>query len=79
MYVWNENTGRLEKINWAVCDLKGSMNLNKLPFLKEIDCSANNIEELNIAELKKLKVLDCSYNNLEELNISNLKKIKYLN
>jgi len=53
------------KPEWLIIDEVG-----KLEFL---NCSSNDLEELNLDEVVNLEFLDCSYNSLEELYIDSTK------
>ncbi|AWI27003.1 T9SS type A sorting domain-containing protein [Flavobacterium pallidum] len=47
--------------------------------LVSLECSENNLEELNISTLTNLWYLDCSQNYIEELNLSALTSLRSLN
>lgn len=46
--------------------------------LQNLDCSFNNLSELDISNNQKLTNLYCSDNNIVELNVSNNKELAYL-
>lgn len=44
--------------------------------LTYLDCSSNQLTELDVAKLTKLKYLNCSNNNLTSINIQNLQRLE---
>ena len=75
-YTW-EN-GRLVKIDWYIRDLKNSLKLLGLTALKELNCSANQITDLDVSQNTNLEKLICSANNITSLNVNNNTSLKYL-
>lgn len=68
-YRWNKD-GRLEEILWYDCDIKGAINLGKLPALKSFNCGSNEIISLDISKNIALIHLYCYGNELTNLNVS---------
>lgn len=77
-YRWNPVTGRLEKIVWNVCDLKGIINFNQFSELIHLDVEGNNIRKIHLGKLEKIRILNCSYNRLKKLNVSKCTQLKNL-
>ena len=77
-YKWDKKTGRLVKINWRSLKVAGKVDFNRLKGLKELECSSNQITELNVNRLKSLKYLYCKKNKIERLRITRLTKLKEL-
>ena len=71
-YQWS-NSGRLIGIYWAGASIKGEVSFAGLPELLDIDCSTNEITDLDISGNTKLIDLRCYNNKLEELELSNNK------
>lgn len=76
-YEWKDK-GRLERIDWNSCGLKGELSLGKLTELNLLSCMDNSLTGLDVCENKKLTHLCCSENSLVSLDISRNKKLTYL-
>ena len=66
------------EINASGCGIASMAELNTLfPAITRLDCSKNNLRELNISELTKLTWLDCSGNDLSSLDIQNQQSLTH--
>jgi len=43
--------------------------------LRKLNCSSNNIEEIDISKNKEIRILDCSYNPISIIEVSELSKL----
>lgn len=77
-YVWSETTGRLKKIYWNNCNIKGKLFLKGLSELKSFNCNNNQITQLKFEKNNKLKKIYCKRNKIKKLNISKMKGLKYI-
>ncbi len=68
-YFWDAD-GRLTKINWTNCDLKGTLSVAGLPALMELYCSGSQIQKLDVSKNNELTVLACGDNELTALDVS---------
>lgn len=76
-YVWNED-GRLTGLFLQDCYLRGTLSLNGLDALKKLNCSFNQLEELDTSGCPALKTLWCSANRLKGLDASGHPELKEL-
>ncbi len=56
-YTWDKTTGRLTGINWYNCELQGSLSLEELPALTELNCMWNNLTSLDVTKNSALTSL----------------------
>lgn len=69
-YTWDEN-GRLTELSISSCNLKGELSCAGLPSLTYLDCSYNEISNLDVSQNPALENLDCSGNQISSLDVSN--------
>ena len=60
------------------CDLIDISCINNLPNLEYLDCSYNNIEDIQSLQLPNLKELNCSHNDIEDIQSLQLPNLEYL-
>ena len=77
-YTWNKETGHLEKIKWYHKGLRGTLDLNELKHLTEVDVSCNKLKGIKVNKSRKIKKLNCFYNKIKVLKVGKLKKLKEL-
>ena len=68
-YVWKD--GRLIKIQWDFCYLRGEISFSDLGALQTIDCAGNSLTQIDISGNKALSNLSCGENKISQLDISN--------
>lgn len=68
-YFWDKK-GRLTKINWTGCNLKGDISASGLSALTEFYCSDNQIQSLDVSKNTALTMLACGKNQLTALDVS---------
>ncbi|CAJ0913619.1 19019_t:CDS:2 [Entrophospora sp. SA101] len=73
----------VEKLDLSSLGLQGELNLEGFTNLKSLDCSDNELTDLDLYECKKLEYLDCSNNYQNEegidfLDVSACKELKEL-
>lgn len=69
VYTWDKN-GRLKKISWPNCKLKGTLSCEGLSALTSLNCHRNELTSLNMSKNTVLTSLDCSNNQLSKLDVS---------
>ncbi|WP_407934821.1 leucine-rich repeat domain-containing protein, partial [Barnesiella intestinihominis] len=67
--VWSD--GRAISIDWKDKELAGELDLNGFTALQKVDCSRNQLTEINVSNCTALNTLNVSRNKLSELNIDN--------
>lgn len=77
-YLWNKE-GRLEGIIWNWCYIQGTVDLTKFPALKRLECSENQISNLNLSKNTALTYLNCTHNQLTNLNVNKNNQLTSLN
>ncbi len=78
---WIETEGfilRIEKINWKYLGLEGKLNFRS-PVLRGLNCSLNDLTELDVSNSVNLTHLDCGGNNLTSIDVSNNVNLTHLN
>jgi len=65
---WKENP------NWN--KLEGELDLSDFINLETLNCSFNQLTNLNLSSCQKLKVFDCGFNKLTNLDLSNLTQLE---
>ncbi|CAG8517623.1 3537_t:CDS:2 [Scutellospora calospora] len=74
-----EQRSTIKGLNIDGKDLTGDLNLNDFIDLKELNCSYNNLTQLDLTNCNQLERLDCSNNYLQELKLpSSGEKLIYL-
>ncbi|MDE6024921.1 MAG: Ig-like domain-containing protein [Lachnospiraceae bacterium] len=69
-YTWDEN-GRLTEIDWWYSGLQGTLSIDGLTALTDLDCSDNQLSSLDVSNCTALTCLYCSDNQLSSLGVSN--------
>ncbi|KLL04731.1 MAG: hypothetical protein MRERV_13c028 [Mycoplasmataceae bacterium RV_VA103A] len=70
---WKKNPEGVEK------ELEGELKLEGFAFLKEFDCSGNDLTQLDLSDLSNLEDLDCRFNkNLSKIEFPRLSKLERL-
>ncbi len=69
---WWGSDGRLNGIYWPETSISGTLSIKGLDLLKELDCSDNQITELDLSECPSFEKLECRDNKLTALNLSGL-------
>lgn len=67
--------------NPLICFDQGIRSLKGIEFftrIRKIDCSSNNLDELDLSKNTGLELLYCSNNNLKQLDISNQPRLLYI-
>jgi Leucine-rich repeat (LRR) protein len=72
-----ENT-EVTHLDISYSNIKGSLVLNNLPNLQELDCSHNQITEIERLKLPNLQILNCSDNQITEIEILDFPKLQEL-
>ena len=76
------STKEASEIRKIECSGKGISNMSELatyfPEITYLDCSDNELTQLDVTALTKLEYLDCSGNDLKELDIQRLQKLATL-
>lgn len=70
LYIWRESDGRLTGIQWNNMNLQGKLSLKGLTELISLDCSGNQLTELDLRDNIQLNYLNCSQNRLASLELS---------
>ncbi|CAJ0765830.1 18049_t:CDS:2, partial [Entrophospora sp. SA101] len=78
-----DKRSEVEKLDLSNLGLQGELNLEGFTNLKSLDCSDNELTDLDLYECKKLEYLDCSNNYQNEegidfLDVSACKELKEL-
>ncbi|CAJ0767237.1 24404_t:CDS:2, partial [Entrophospora sp. SA101] len=78
-----DKRNEVEKLDLSSLGLQGELNLEGFTNLKSLDCSDNELTDLDLYECKKLEYLDCSNNYQNEegidfLDVSACKELKEL-
>lgn len=74
-------TNELSQITSLNISGLGIRNIEGISFftsLEELDCSSNDIDNLDLTQNIELKILSCSNNQISQINITNCKKINYI-
>ena len=69
-YTWDEN-GRLTEIDWWYSGLQGTLSIDGLTALTDLDCSDNQLSSLDVSNCTALTCLECSDNQISSLDVSN--------
>ena len=75
-YGWDES-GRLTRIYWNYDNLSGAISFAGLDALTYLDCSENQLTELDVSKNTALTALSCSDNQLTELDVTNCELEEY--
>jgi len=73
-----EERAERKKLDISYENLKGELDLSDFTNLKYLDCSYNELTNLNISDCRQLKFLNCGYNKLTNLDLTGLNKLKEL-
>ena len=75
-YIWEK--GRLTKIDWENCNVKGSLSFAGLDELQIITVLFGSIDSVDVSTNKKLEALNISECNLESVDVSNNPELRGL-
>ena len=78
-YVVTASISEIETLDISNNSIKELQGIKAFTALKNLDCSNNNLDELNLESNLELQVLDCSNNNLMNLFLGNHIKLTSLN
>ena len=68
-YDWKD--GRLIKIQWDCCYLRGEISFSDFSVLQTIDCAGNSLTQIDVSGNKALSNFSCGENKISQLDISN--------
>ena len=78
IYWSNDADRRAETMSLSEFELVGYLDVSGCTELVELDCSKNNITEINVLDCTALEKLQCNYNSLNRLDVTSTPSLKEL-